>query len=89
MALVSFTLCAVDVTHPVSGRESMQGPYPTPGVTAASADLTPSDATLWWGCAECGGDVELPAVDAIGYLLSCPDCTGSLHELWRWEPVAA
>jgi hypothetical protein len=89
MALLSFTLRTVDVTHPVRDGESMSSPHPTPGVAATSADLTPSGATVWWSCAECGGDVELPAADAIGFLLSCPDCAGPLDELWRWEPAAA
>ena len=47
------------------------------------------ETTAWWGCSECGVDVELPAADNVGVVLSCPDCPGSLHELWCWEPVAA
>ena len=45
--------------------------------------------TVWWSCDGCGIDVELPAVQTAGFLLPCPDCSGPLHELWRWEPVAA
>jgi hypothetical protein len=89
MTPLSFTLGVVDVTQPVRDGESMHGPHPTPGVAATSANLTPSAATVWWSCAECGCDVEMPAADAIGFLLSCPDCAGPLDELWRWEPVAA
>ena len=47
------------------------------------------ETTVWWGCTTCGVDVELSAVDAVGVVPSCPDCPGTLHELWRWEPVAA
>jgi hypothetical protein len=50
---------------------------------------TQTDTTVWWSCTDCGVDVELPVTGTAGFLLSCPDCTGSLHELWRWEPAAA
>ena len=50
---------------------------------------TPPDTTVWWSCTDCGVDVELPATGTAGFLLSCPDCPGPLHELWRWEPAAA
>jgi hypothetical protein len=46
-------------------------------------------AAVWWTCSDCGVDVELPAGETAGYLLSCPDCPGSLHEMWCWEQIAA
>jgi hypothetical protein len=42
---------------------------------------------VWWSCADCGVDVELPAEGTAGFLLPCPDCPGILSEVWRWEPV--
>jgi hypothetical protein len=59
--------------------------------TLCAVDVTTPvpDAAVWWGCSDCGVDVELPAADTAGFLLPCPDCPGSLQELWRWEPVAA
>ena len=45
-----------------------------------------SDAAVWWGCSDCGIQVELPAGETAGFLQPCPDCPGSLEELWRWEP---
>ena len=65
MTGVSFTLCAVDVTNPLSA------------------------AAVWWTCSDCGVDVELPTGETAGFLLACPDCSGPLHEMWSWEPVAA
>jgi hypothetical protein len=47
------------------------------------------DASVWWSCADCGIDVELPAADTAGFVVPCPDCPGALDELWRWEPVSA
>jgi len=44
--------------------------------------------TVWWCCSECGTEVELPAAETA-FHLSCLDCSGSLHEMWRWEPAAA
>jgi hypothetical protein len=63
----------------------------TVSFTLGSVDVTRSlpDVVSWWSCADCGVDVELPAIDAGGFLLICPDCPGALHELWRWEPAAA
>jgi hypothetical protein len=46
-------------------------------------------AVVWWSCADCGADVELPGAETAGFLLGCPDCPGPLVELWRWEPSAA
>jgi hypothetical protein len=40
---------------------------------------------VWWSCEHCGVDVELPADDTAGFLLGCPDCPGTLVELWHWE----
>jgi len=54
---------------------------------AVSVTNSLDDTTVWWSCSACGTDVELSAAD--GFLLSCPDCSGPLHELWRWEPAAA
>ena len=51
-------------------------------------NLVPA-AALWSTCSACGVDVELPAGETAGYLLSCPDCPGTLHEMWCWEPAAA
>ena len=48
-----------------------------------------SETAVWWGCADCHQDVELTAADATGCLPACPDCSGPLHELWRWELRAA
>ena len=50
---------------------------------------TQTDTTVWWSCTDCDVDVELPVTGTAGFLLSCPDCPGSLHELWRWESAAA
>jgi DNA-directed RNA polymerase subunit RPC12/RpoP len=60
-------------------------------VTLCAVDVTNpvGEASLWWSCSECGAEVELPGSDIEGLLLSCPDCSGSLHELWCWEPVVA
>ena len=52
-------------------------------------DVTLMDAAVWWSCTDCGVEVELPAGDAAGFRLSCPDCPGSLNEMWSWEPAAA
>ena len=54
-------------------------------------DLTTSvpDTAVWWSCAGCGVDVELPAAEIAGFLQPCPDCPGLLHEGWRSEPGAA
>ncbi|NMI00242.1 hypothetical protein [Pseudonocardia acidicola] len=41
----------------------------------------------WWGCADCGGDAELPAADTAGYQVSCPDCSGVMAEQWQWECI--
>jgi hypothetical protein len=46
------------------------------------------DTAVWWSCTDCGVDVEL-TTDTGGFLQPCPDCPGSLHELWRWESAAA
>ncbi len=56
-----------------------------------SVDVTNAvpEAVVWSRCADCGIDVELPAADTAGFVVPCPDCPGSLHELWRWEPTAA
>jgi len=51
-------------------------------------DLVP-DTAVWWSCAGCAVDVELTAADVAGFLPACPDCSGPLHELWRWELRAA
>jgi hypothetical protein len=45
-----------------------------------------SDIAVWWGCADCHVDVELTAADLRP---TCPDCSGPLRELWRWELRAA
>ena len=47
------------------------------------------DTAVWWSCADCAVDVELTAADVAGFLPACPDCSGPLHELWRWELRAA
>ncbi len=47
------------------------------------------DTAVWWSCSDCGIDVELPAADTAGFVVPCPDCPGSLDELWRWEPAVA
>jgi hypothetical protein len=59
--------------------------------TLGAVDVTSSlsDAAVWWSCSDCGADVELPVADAAGFVVSCPDCSGALHEMWCWEPVAA
>ncbi len=59
--------------------------------TLGAVDVTDVDggATVWWACAQCGAEVELPGAETAGFLVSCPDCPGPLVELWRWEPVAA
>jgi hypothetical protein len=87
MTAVSFTLCAVDVTNPLPDGGVGQSPHSALDVRPESASPTSPDAIVWWSCSECGTDAELSAAD--GFLPSCPDCSGSLHELWRWEPVAA
>lgn len=46
------------------------------------------DAAVWWGC-DCDTVVELAECETAGVVVACPDCAGPLHELWRWEPVAA
>jgi hypothetical protein len=58
--------------------------------TLADVDVTELDRgdVVWWSCADCGADVELPGVEGAGFLVDCPDCPGSLVELWRWEPEA-
>ena len=43
-----------------------------------------SDTAVWWSCAGCAVDVELTAADVAGFLPACPDCSGPVHELWRW-----
>jgi hypothetical protein len=48
-----------------------------------------TEMTIWWGCADCTVDVELAGADAAGFLPTCPDCSGPLHELWRWDLRAA
>ena len=48
-----------------------------------------SETAVWWACADCTVDVELTATDVAGFLQTCPDCSGPLHELWRWESRAA
>jgi hypothetical protein len=59
--------------------------------TVGAMDLTTSipDTAVWWSCAGCGVDVELPAAEIAGFLQPCPDCPGHLHETWRSEPGAA
>jgi hypothetical protein len=59
--------------------------------TLCAVDVTNTvfDAAVWFRCSDCGIDVELPVAEATGFLQPCPDCPGSLHELWCWEPVAA
>ena len=47
------------------------------------------ETAVWWACSDCTVDVELTAADAAGFLPTCPDCSGPLHELWRWELRAA
>jgi hypothetical protein len=50
-------------------------------------ELEPA-GVVWWGCADCGTNVELPGAETAGYLIDCPDCPGSLVELWRWDSAA-
>jgi hypothetical protein len=59
--------------------------------TLCTVDVTNSvhDAAVWWSCHDCGTDLELPARDIAGVVVSCPDCAEPLQELWRWEPVVA
>jgi hypothetical protein len=59
--------------------------------TLCPVDVTTSvhDAAVWWSCHDCGTDLELPARDIAGVVVSCPDCAEPLQELWRWEPVVA
>ncbi len=59
--------------------------------TLCTVDVTNSvyDAAVWWSCHDCGTDLELPACDIAGVVVSCPDCAEPLQELWRWEPVVA
>ena len=103
MTRLSFTLGAVDVTFAV--REEGVGDAPhaapvtepdPPGLAPVEAPVEapagapvepPVEVTVWWSCTECVVEVELPAVD--GFVLTCPDCPGTLHEMWRWEPVSA
>jgi hypothetical protein len=56
--------------------------------TLGGVDVTDpvSDTAVWWGCADCHVDVELTAADLQP---TCPDCSGPLRELWRWELRAA
>ena len=58
--------------------------------TLCGVDVTIShpDGAVWWTCTACDADVELPAVESEGFVVACPDCTGPLHELWRWAPAA-
>jgi hypothetical protein len=59
--------------------------------TLCGVDVTASvpASVGWWTCADCGVEVELPAVETAGYRQDCPDCPGGLHESWSWEPVSA
>ncbi len=45
--------------------------------------------TGWWTCTGCGVDAALPATDTVGFVVECPDCAGSMVELWCWEAGAA
>ena len=95
MTRLSFTLGAVDVTFAVREEGVGDAPHAAPvrepnlprlAPVEAAVDA-PVEVTVWWSCAECVVEVELPAVD--GFVLTCPDCPGTLHEMWRWEPVSA
>jgi uncharacterized paraquat-inducible protein A len=44
--------------------------------------------TGWWRCTDCDGLAELPAPDAGGLQVACPDCTGAMAEEWRWDLAA-
>ena len=59
--------------------------------TLCAVDVTNSvpDTAVWWTCSDCGGEVELTGPDVERAVLPCPDCAGALHEMWRWERVAA
>ena len=91
MTRLSFTLGAVDVTIAVREEGVGDAPHAAPVTESVPRRLAPIEApvevTVWWSCTECVVEVELPAVD--GFVLTCPDCPGTLHEMWRWEPVSA
>jgi hypothetical protein len=43
----------------------------------------------WWLCAECGAEVQLPATETTGYVLTCPDCPGEIAPMWEWDDQRA
>ena len=42
---------------------------------------------MWWTCAGCSVEVELPAADTAAFLVPCPDCGDPMDEPWEWEVV--
>ncbi|WP_156819361.1 hypothetical protein [Pseudonocardia sp. HH130630-07] len=42
----------------------------------------------WCRCAGCGAEAELPAVDAAGVEVPCPDCADPMAVEFSWESAA-
>jgi hypothetical protein len=51
--------------------------------TLGGVDVT--STIVWWTCAGCAVEVELPAEGAAAFVVPCPDCGDAMDEPWEWE----